>query len=397
MPQASMPASDHLASRYQHIRQHSLDLIRPLSVEDCNLQSMPDASPAKWHLAHTSWFFETLILQPHQAGYRPFDEHYGLLFNSYYNSLGPQHERPQRGLLSRPGLAEVLQYRQHVDAAMTQLLAAPTTGLAELIELGLNHEQQHQELLLTDVQHAFSCHPFQPSYHTGEPPRAAPQPDGWLSFEADLYQIGHAGDGFCFDNETPAHRVFLHRYAIRQGLVSNRDYLAYIEAGGYASPAHWLADGWDWRQARAIEAPLYWQRQEDGWSRFGLYGRQPLDPDAPACHLSYYEADAYARFVGARLPGEAEWELGARSAQTTDGGWFGQVWQWTASPYQAYPGFRPPPGPLGEYNAKFMCNQWVLRGSSDLTPTDHSRPSYRNFFHPHCRWQLSGLRLARDA
>ncbi len=382
-----------LAERYPAIRAHTEALIATLSAEDCAIQSMDDASPAKWHLAHTTWFFETVVLKALVAGYTEHNSAYPYLFNSYYNALGERHARPMRGLLTRPTLQQVVAYRAAVDAAMHTQLKGADEEFQRLTEIGLQHEQQHQELLLTDIQHAFYCNPLHPVYASDAPLAARPvQAPQWLNLSPDLYQVGHSGEGFCYDNETPPHQVWLNACDIASSLVSNADYQKFIDAGGYREPAHWLSDGWDWVVANQIERPLYWNTHDT--TTFSLRGDVARAPQAPVCHLSFYEADAYARWAQARLPTETEWEIAASLFPEHD--WFGQVWQWTSSPYQAYPGYRPPAGPLGEYNAKFMCNQMVLRGSSALTPNDHSRISYRNFFHPHCRWQMSGLRLARD-
>jgi ergothioneine biosynthesis protein EgtB len=371
-------------------RAHTLALAAPLSDEDAQLQSMPDASPAKWHLAHTTWFFETLVLRPHQPGYRAFDERWPQLFNSYYESLGPRHARPQRGLLSRPSLAEVKAYRAHVDAALADLLPEAPPEAQALIELGCHHEQQHQELLLTDILHAFSCNPLLPAYDTRTPPPAAPPAQAWLQHEGGLAEIGHAGEGFAFDNEGPRHRVLLAPFEISNRLVTCGEFADFIEAGGYREPLLWLSDGWATVQAQGWECPAYWL--PDG-RVFGLHGPQPMDRQAPVLQLSFYEACAFAEWAGARLPTEFEWEAAAALqgfAQRDD-----QAWQWTRSAYAPYPGFKPAAGAVGEYNGKFMVGQQVLRGGSLATPPGHARPSYRNFFPPAARWQFSGLRLAR--
>jgi len=392
-----------MAERYRAVRAHTLALAAPLSEEDQGLQSMPDASPAKWHQAHTSWFFEALLLQPHQPGYRPFDARFLYLFNSYYEALGARHPRPQRGLLSRPGLAEVRRYRAHVDAAVLDFIAgcdADTWGRAcATLELGLQHEQQHQELLLTDILHAFSCNPLLPAYEARPAPPAPTLPLQWLRHAGGRIEIGHAGTGFAFDNEGPRHAVLLAPFEIASRLVSCGDYADFIADGGYRRPALWLSDGWP--LAQQWQAPPYWLPPGDArapaehWQVFGLQGVQPLDPAAPVQQLSFYEAAAYAEWAGARLPSEFEWEAAARDLpglrQLHD-----QAWQWTRSAYHPYPGFRPLPGAAAEYNGKFMVGQLVLRGGSQATPTGHARASYRNFFPPAARWQFSGLRLARD-
>ena len=384
-----------LAARFRAIRQTTVELAAPLAAEDCCVQSMPDASPVKWHLAHTSWFFETFVLEPREGHFQPFDASFRVLFNSYYNGVGQRHPRAQRGLLTRPALDRVQAYRSDVDRRVLALLdrAELAADLAQLMELGLQHEQQHQELLLTDVKHLFSCNPLHPAYRKVEASIAsiASAPQSWQDFSGGLVRIGHEGAGFCFDNELPCHQVWLEPYALEQRLVSNGDYLAFVQDGGYADPEHWLAEGWDWRAAGARQHPLYWQ-QGDSWQEFTLGGTVALEPQHPVQHVSYYEADAYARWAQARLPTEAEWEHGAGAlTQAADA-----VWQWTRSSYSPYPGFRAAPGAVGEYNGKFMVNQYVLRGGSSATPAGHVRRSYRNFFPASACWQFSGIRLARD-
>ncbi|MBC7995921.1 MAG: ergothioneine biosynthesis protein EgtB [Rhizobacter sp.] len=385
--------ADQLAQHYRHVRAQTQALVAPLSAEDCAAQSMPEASPAKWHLAHTSWFFETFVLERWEPGFQPFDTAFRVLFNSYYNAVGDKHPRPQRGLLTRPGLDEVLAYRADVDARMQRLLATADVQVLELVELGLHHEQQHQELLLTDIQHLLSCHPLLPVYDeaAARAPRAGAVQ--WLAFAEVLAEIGHAGEGFAFDNESPRHRVFLPAYELASRLVNNGEYAAFIDAGGYREPALWLSEGWDWLQALGREHPLYWRRGAQGWNEFTLRGVHALDGHAAVTHLSYYEAEAYARWARARLPTEAEWEHAAGHPgllQRDD-----TCWQWTASAYLPYPGFRASAGAVGEYNGKFMLNQMVLRGGSVATPRSHVRASYRNFFPASACWQFSGLRLAR--
>ena len=382
------------AQRYREVRATTEALTTSLSPEDCQVQSMPDASPAKWHLAHTSWFFETFLLTPLLYRYEPIDPRYSVLFNSYYVGVGDRHPRAQRGLLTRPSLQEVYAYRQHVDAAMAELMTRiPLASWKDLLELGLHHEQQHQELIMMDVQHALSLNPLQPAYCTGMAERWDGGPTEWIEMPGGLYEIGHDGTGFAFDNEAPRHRVWLEPFEIADRLVIVADYLRFIEVGGYRSPELWLSDGWAAVQSEGWSAPLYWQESESGWTRFSLEGRNALDPAAPLLHVSYYEADAFARWAGCRLPTEAEWEVASGQPgfrQRAD-----RAWQWTASPYVAYPGYAPAAGAVGEYNGKFMVNQMVLRGGSFATPENHSRPSYRNFFPPSARWPFSGIRLVR--
>lgn len=397
------PATDTrqpLQQRFAAVRAHSLALAAPLSPEDMGLQSMPDASPSKWHLAHSTWFFEAVVLCPHAPGYQVFDERWLYLFNSYYESLGPRHPRPQRGMLSRPSIDEVWRYRTTVDKAMLHFIEDADTATweatAALIELGLHHEQQHQELLLTDLLHAFSLNPLQPAYFAeAPPPTGEKRAASWVEFPGGDATIGHAGAGFAFDNETPRHCVRLQPYALRSTLVSNREYCDFISDGGYRRPELWLSDGWAAVQAQGWQAPPYWSMDGDQpLSCFTLYGPQPWQANAPVCHLSFYEAAAYAEWADARLPTEFEWEAAATHPGLHDV--FGAVWQWTRSSYDPYPRFRPLAGAVGEYNGKFMVGQLVLRGSSVATPAGHARASYRNFFPPAARWQFSGLRLARD-
>ena len=408
LPEAA--AAVPLARRYMEVRALTEELARGLSPEDMTVQSMPDASPAKWHLAHTTWFLEHFLLEAHAPGYRAFHPDFSYLFNSYYQTVGSMHPRPARGLLTRPGVAEVLAYRRHVDQHMQELLGRGDAP-AELVTLGLNHEQQHQELMLMDLKHLFFQNPLKPAWRAlPVPPAAGDAPLKYVPRTAGLVSIGHTGAGFAFDNEGPRHQVMLIAHAIASRPVNNGEYREFIWDGGYRTPELWLSDGWSTVQRESWQRPLYWN--EDMTAEFTLSGMRDLDPGAPVCHVSYYEADAYARWAGARLPTEAEWESFAAEQPLTgnllDAGLFhpadgsgtriyGDVWEWTASAYSAYPGFKPLGGSLGEYNGKFMANQFVLRGGACVTPASHLRASYRNFFYPQQRWQFAGLRLARDA
>jgi ergothioneine biosynthesis protein EgtB len=420
---------------FKKTRQRSIDLVSSLTEADCVVQSMPDASPIKWHLAHTTWFFETFVLEKFETQFTAFDPSFRVLFNSYYNGIGEKHPRAQRGLLTRPHLSEVLAYRQNVNTRIVDVWQRhQSTELATLIELGLQHEQQHQELMLTDVKHLFSCNPLFPALPIvlSDDPSSAPQISSqspWVDFSAGLVELGahDATNNFCFDNEMPKHRAFVEAFSISTMLVTNREYLAFIESGGYTNPHLWLAEGWDWLRGQSISQPLYWHligtNAEAQWHEYTLAGLRAVDLDQPVCHLSYFEADAYAHWAGARLPTEVEWELAAQVAtgmhsalghgQTVQAKaktsanagenvtmqiqqLFDHCWQWTSSSYTPYPGFQTQAGAIGEYNGKFMVNQYVLRGSSCFTPKFHSRISYRNFFPTSARWQVSGLRLARS-
>ena len=402
------------AERFERVRAYTLALTQPLSAEDQCVQSMPDASPTKWHLAHTSWFFETVVLQTFEAGYKVFDPQYLYLFNSYYEALGPRHPRPQRGLLTRPSLAEVRVYRKYINTAMQHFIARATEtqwlAAVGLIELGLQHEEQHQELLLTDVLHLLSCNPLLPAYQapkavnsktaTGPDQGHADAPLRWLPVKGGIHSVGHADAGFAFDNETPEHAVLLQDFNIANRLVNCGEYLDFIAAGGYANAAWWLSDGWAAVQSQGLSAPAYWlapgdpRAPSDQWQIFGLHGVQPLDRNAPVTHIGFYEAVAFAEWAGARLPTEFEWELAFDAPGITQ--MLGQAWQWTRSSYDPYPGFKPRNGAVREYNGKFMVGQQVLRGASPATPAGHSRRTYRNFFPPATRWQFSGIRLAKD-
>jgi ergothioneine biosynthesis protein EgtB len=391
VPQAS------LAQRFAQVRAHTLALTQGLTAEDMQVQSMPDASPIKWHLAHTTWFFETFLLQRFLRGYQALNPAYRTLFNSYYVGVGDRHPRPQRGLVTRPGIDEVLAYRAHVNAAMLQLLEKLPADAVALVELGLQHEQQHQELMLTDVKHLFSCNPLLPAMHSRSP-RTADEAVvlRFTHFRGGLTQMGYAGDGFCFDNETPRHQVFLQPYALANRLVTNGEYLAFVEDGGYAQAHCWLSEGVDWINRESATQPFYWRKAGGQWHEFTLQGLQPLDPHQSVSHLCYFEADAYARWADARLPTEFEWEHAALANGAEMTQLFGACWQWTSSSYAPYPGYAPLPGAVGEYNGKFMANQYVLRGSSSATPAGHARATYRNFFPTAARWQFTGVRLARS-
>jgi ergothioneine biosynthesis protein EgtB len=418
-PAQSSEAEDRqlkLSYRLFATRRLSRDIAAPLSAEDQVVQAHEDASPAKWHLAHTAWFFEELVLKPYLRGYEAFDARFAYCFNSYYESLGARHPRPRRGLLTRPSADEVRAYRAHVDVSLERLAAQPLPEDAlALVEIGINHEQQHQELMLTDILALFAANPLRPAYEEarealvfGDAPAAR-----WRTIEGGVHEFGHRGHGFSYDNEGPAHRAMLRDFRISDRLVTNGEWLAFMEAGGYRTPSLWLSDGWATVQREGLDAPGYWERRDGAWLQMTLYGLRAIEESRPVTHVSYYEADAFARFAGKRLPTEFEWEAAAdgepdpspqtlahllpAAAASGGPGFFGAVWQWTQSAYLPYPGYRPASGALGEYNGKFMCNQMVLRGSSFATPSGHSRRTYRNFFYPHQRWQFMGLRLADDA
>jgi ergothioneine biosynthesis protein EgtB len=382
---------------FRRVRAETEKRAAHLSAEDQIVQSMADASPAKWHRAHVTWFFEQFLLQPHDPAYKIFDERFPFLFNSYYVAAGPRHARPQRGLITRPNGEDVAGYRAHVEAAVERLIeqvpAADAARVISILEIGLHHEQQHQELLLTDILHAFAQNPSDPVYDANwQPPRASQGPRGFVDVPSGIQPIGHEGNGFCFDNETPWHDELIPAMRIARRLTSNAEWLEFIRAGGYATQSLWLSDGWAAVQAEGWQAPGYWRLNDDAWHVMTLAGLKAIDPAEPVMHVSYYEAEAFARFAGKHLPSEAEWEAAARANLIADA--FGLVWQWTRSAYLAYPGYRTAEGALGEYNGKFMVNQMVLRGSSLATPEGHERVSYRNFFYPPARWQFSGLRLA---
>ncbi|MEQ9643157.1 MAG: ergothioneine biosynthesis protein EgtB [Alphaproteobacteria bacterium] len=414
--QKAKPASE-LAGLYNRTRARTEELTAHLPPEDMVVQSMPDASPAKWHLAHTTWFFEQFVVRPNSADYRSPDDRFAFLFNSYYVQMGPRYTRAQRGLITRPTVAEVLDFRAGVDAEMARLIEAGAAP-AELVELGCHHEMQHQELLLTDLLHALSHNPLNPPYRSPGPlPTVEPAPLSWLDFDGGVVEIGHDGDGFAYDNESPRHQALVHPFRLASRAVTCGEWAEFIADGGYANPTLWLSDGWATVEAEGWQAPLYWWREDgaaDGpWMAFGLRGAQPVDEDAAVAHVSYYEADAFARWAGKRLPTEFEWEHAAdgeiagnflesgrlrpgRAAGDGLAQMWGDVWEWTQSAYLPYPGFRPPEGAVGEYNGKFMVNQFVLRGGSCVTPAAQMRRSYRTFFYPHQRWQVTGLRLADE-
>jgi ergothioneine biosynthesis protein EgtB len=411
-----------LLERFHAVRKMTESLAQPLSPEDCQIQSMPDASPVKWHLAHTTWFFETFVLAPHASGFQMFHPSFAYLFNSYYNAVGERLPRPRRGLITRPTLEEAYAYRAATDRAMKSFLESAGETLqacvADVIQLGLNHEQQHQELILTDIKHALAQNPLRPAYRegVGTPSHAKAGPMGWSFVEGGIKWLGHEGQGFAFDNEIPRHRVFCEGFQLGSRLVTSGEFLAFMADGGYDRPELWLSDGWNAVKTQQWKAPLYWEKHEGEWWLSTLGGPRAVTEAEPVCHVSYFEADAFARWAGARLPTEAEWESAARSTQP-DGNFlecghfhpqaaldgagiaqcFGDVWEWTGSPYTPYPGSRPAAGALGEYNAKFMCNQLILRGGSCATPASHIRASDRNFFPPEARWQFTGIRLAKNA
>jgi ergothioneine biosynthesis protein EgtB len=393
----SATLAENLAEAFLAVRGETERRAAPLSAEDQVVQSMPDASPAKWHRAHTTWFFEQFLLGKHCAGYKPFHPDYAYLFNSYYVSAGPRHARHARGLLTRPGVEDVAAYRRHVDAAVTKFFETADEDtlrkLVPLVEVGLNHEQQHQELMLTDILHAFAQNPIPPAYDaTWRFPASMRAAEEWVTLNEGIHTVGHSDDSFHFDNEKPAHRALVGPVKLNRNLVTNGEWLAFMKDGGYSTATLWLMDGFAAASNEGWQAPGYWSEVDGTWHVLTLAGLQPVDPSAPVCHVSYYEADAFARWAGKHLPTETEWEVAARGKELNDA--FGIVWQWTRSAYAPYPGYRAIEGALGEYNGKFMVNQLVLRGSSLATPAGHSRITYRNFFYPHHRWQFTGLRLA---
>jgi ergothioneine biosynthesis protein EgtB len=416
---ARAPSDARPSARYAAVRSFTEELASPLAVEDFVVQTMEDVSPTKWHLAHVTWFFETFVLRPHLPDYTPFHPRFAYLFNSYYVQAGERHCRDRRGYLSRPTVAEVYEYRAHVDRHMDALLNLdPGPEVISLVEVGIQHEQQHQELILTDIKHVFSVNPLRPAYHQGARDDAMPVDSvRWVAVDEGVYEIGHDGSEFAFDNEGPRHRVYLNAFQIADRLVTNREFIEFIHDGGYRRPELWLSLGWAAVQEKQWAEPFYWELHDGGWRTFTLSGMRDLDPDAPVTHVNYFEADAFARWAGARLPTEQEWEVAAigqtiqgnlaetrrfhpaRARPAPDGPLsqlYGDVWEWTRSPYSPYPGYQPAPGALGEYNGKFMCNQFVLRGGSCATSSSHLRATYRNFFPPDASWQFTGIRLARD-
>jgi len=412
-----------IAERYRTVRTFTETLCEPLETEDYVVQTMENVSPTKWHLAHTSWFFETFLLKPHLEGYEPLEEQYAYLFNSYYIQAGERHCRDRRGYISRPTVEEVYTFRQYVDDHMDTLLttadAEQRAELAPLVEIGIHHEQQHQELMLTDIKHVFSVNPMRPFYRYLAPPHRTDIPElGWVAFEEGVYEVGHEGDGFHFDNEAPRHKTYIHPFQLANRLVTNGEFIAFIEDGGYERPDLWLSEGWATVQEREWTEPFYWEKHDGQWYLYTLGGMREVNPSEPVCHVTYFEADAFARWAGARLPEEEEWEIAVRDlpirGNFVDEGryhptpldeeaeldqlhqMYGDVWEWTRSAYSPYPGYEPLPGALGEYNGKFMCGQFVLRGGSCATSRSHIRPTYRNFFYPDEAWQFMGFRLARD-
>lgn len=419
----SMPTAEQAArmgARYRTVRGFTESLCDTLETEDMVVQTVEHVSPTKWHLAHTSWFFETFVLREHDAGYEPIDDRYAYLFNSYYVQAGERHCRDRRGYISRPTVRQVRDYRRHVDAHVSALWERADDDLratlTPLLEIGLHHEQQHQELMLTDVKHVLGVNPLRPAFRDLPAPSRHDVPAlDWVAFDERLDEVGFDGEGFCYDNELPRHRTYLRGFALANRLVTNGEFMAFMEEGGYEDPTCWLSEGWAWVDANDWTEPFYWEEHDGQWYVFTLGGLREVDPDAPCCHISYYEADAFARWAGARLPTEAEWEVAARSlpveGNLVDAGHFhpvrtpeedglvqmyGDVWEWTRSPYAPYPGYEPLPGAIGEYNGKFMCNQFVLRGGSCASSQSHVRPTYRNFFHPDACWQFTGFRLAKD-
>lgn len=426
--QNSDPAeeAETLLDYYKRVRHDTEHICAPLEIEDYGIQTVPEVSPPKWHLAHTSWFFETLLLKPYLHSYTEYHPQYGILFNSYYDTIGAYHPRPERGLLSRPTVAEVYAYRKYVDEQMYLLLSDTAhrdkEEILQRIHLGINHEQQHQELMLTDIKHIFAYNPLKPRYQTGKFRQVSnnkPAAMQWTGFEAGLYETGHAGNEFAYDNESPPHKTWLENFELANRLITNAEYLEFMQAGGYEEPDYWLSDAWKVINTENWHAPLYWEQEDNQWWNMTLSGMLPLDPHAPVTHVSFYEAAAFARWKNARLPTETEWEVAAKNCaiegnlresgslqpcapKAAAGGennmqqMFGDVWEWTQSPYISYPGYKQQQGAFGEYNGKFMSSQMVLRGGSCVTPVDHIRRTYRNFFYPHERWQFTGIRLARD-